>query len=280
MARSIWSGAIRFGLVNIPVRLSPAIRPDDVAFHLLHAKDDGRIRFKRVCAADGAEVRPEEIVKAYEVSRGRLVRVSPEELDSLHPKTVRAIDLDAFVPLADVDPAFFDGSYFVAPDEGAGRAYALLEGAMRQAGRVAVGRMVMRTRPTTCLLRTTADGLVLATLRYAASMAVRERTDLPTAADAQPSPRELEMAGQHVASLSGPWDPGRYVDDFRQRLLALVRRKAEGQEVVAAREEGPAKVLDLAEALAASLAAAASREGRRTAPPVRKAAARTRRRPC
>jgi DNA end-binding protein Ku len=276
MPRAIWSGAIRFGLVNIPVQLVPAVKADDVSFHLLHAADDGRIRFKRVCAKDGAEVRQEEIVKAYELSRGRYVRIEPGELDALHPREARAIDIDAFVALSDIDPAFFAAAYHSLPEEGAARAFALLRSVMHDSGLVAVGRMVLRSRPAPCAVRPTPNGLAVSVLHFASSMTAAPEAALPGAA-AAPAEREVVMARQLVEALRAPWAPAKYVDDYRERVLDLVHRKAEGRQVVQPAEEGPVRVVDLAEALAASLASARTQAGHRAAPAPSRAAARTRR---
>jgi DNA end-binding protein Ku len=257
MPRSIWSGSISFGLVNVPVKLVTATSPKDVRFHQLHAKDQGRINQKRVCSVDGQEVEFTELVKGYEWSRDHYVVVAPEELEGLAPKAGRSIDIEEFVDLADIDPLFFEHSYYLVPDGPAARPYALLVEAMTGTGKVAIGHFVLRTKGYLVALRPSEGALLLSTMLYADEVIDVSELEVPTTAETQPSEREIDMARQLVSSLSAKWDPTKYKDEFREKVMALIRAKAEGDEIAAPEAfERPAQVVDLMAALEASLARA------------------------
>ncbi len=260
MARAIWSGSISFGLVNIPVKLFSAVSQKEVHFNMLHDKDGSRIQLKRFCAAEGVEVPYEHIVKGYEVSRGRFVTVTSEELETVDPKGARTIDIEDFVALSEIDPIYYDQTYYLAPDGGAAKAYGLLLEAMRRTGKVGVARFVLRTKQSLCCVRPLGNALAVSTMNYADEVNAQEDLELP--APVAPATRELEMAQQLVASLTVGFDPSKYKDEHREKVLALVERKAAGEHLVAAPEAPTAKVVNLADALAASLAAA-----RKTPPP-------------
>jgi DNA end-binding protein Ku len=270
MPRAIWSGSISFGLVNIPVKLFSAVSQKEVRFHMLHDKDGARINLKRFCAAEGVEVPYEHIVKGYEVSKGRYVTLTSEELENVDPRGARTIDIEDFVELAEIDPVYYDHTYYLAPDKGAGKAYALLLEAMRRTGRVGVARVVLRTKETLCCVRPIGAALALSTMNYADEIVPVEDLELPK--EPAPPARELEMAERLVDSLTTAFAPERYHDTHREKVLALVEKKAAGEEVVAPPEEAPAKVVNLADALAASLAAA-RRGGDRAAEPAANAPA-------
>ncbi len=276
-ARSLWTGAISFGLVNVPVRLYPATGARDLHFHMLHGKDDARIQVKRFCTAENAEVPYEEIVKGFEVSRGRYVRIDPAELEKLHPTATHTIEVEDFVDLAEIDPLYFAATYHVAPDKGAGRAFALLRDAMREVGKVAIAKMVMRTKQYLCAVRPSGSGLLLSTMFFADEVVAADEIDLPTDEQA-PKARELEMARRLIESLSAKWQPEKYDDDYRAKVLELIERKAEGQHLTAVPERELAPVVNLADALEKSLAAArqhqAPRRGERRAPAERPSAKR------
>lgn len=252
MPRSIWSGAIAFGLVNVPVRLYGAVSAKEIRFHMLHDADGGRIRQERVCSVDGEKVAYEHIVKGFEVAKGRYVTLEPSELEAFAPQRTKSIDIEDFVLLEDIDPIYFDASYHVVPDKGAARAYALLISAMHETGRVAVGRMVMRTRQNLCALRPSGRGLLLSTMRYADEIVSQEAVELPDLKSSA-SEREMEMARQLVESLASDFEPEKYRDEYRDRVLELIEKKAEGEEIVAPPVEERAVVVNLADALAASL---------------------------
>jgi DNA end-binding protein Ku len=254
MARAIWSGAISFGLVNIPVKLHSAVSHREVRFHMLHDADGARIQLRRFCSAEGVEVPYEHIVKGYEIAKGRYVTVTSDELEAADPKGAHAVDIQDFVDLGEIDPIYYDATYYLAPDRGAGKAYGLLLEAMRRTGKVGIARVVLRTRQQLCCVRPLGEALALSTMNHADEIVSREDLDLPKAT--APAARELEMAERLVASLTAPFDPARYPDEHREKVLALIERKAAGEEVVAPPQKTPAKVVNLANALAANLAAA------------------------
>jgi len=268
MPRAIWSGSISFGLVNVPVKLVTATAPKDVRFHQLHAKDGGRINQRRVCSIDDQEVDYSEIVKGYELHRGQYVIVDPGELEGLAPEASRSIDIEEFVELADIDPLFFEHSYYLVPDEIAARPYALLVEAMEGTGKVGIGRFVLRTKQYLAALRPRDGALVLSTMLFADEVVGTAELEVKTTSDTQPSERELTMARQLVSSLSAEWEPEKYKDDYREKVLALIEAKAEGNEIAMPEEpERPAPVVDLMAALEASLARA-QQAGREPEPQV------------
>jgi len=257
MPRAIWSGSISFGLVNVPVKLVTATSAKDVRFHQLHVTDGGRINQKRVCSVDGEEVDYSEIVKGYEIHRGQYVIVEPEELESLSPEASRSIDIEEFVDLADIDPLFFDHSYYLVPDSPAARPYALLVEAMEGTGKVGIGRFVLRTKEYLAALRPREGARVLSTLLFADEVVQTAELEVQTAKDTKPSERELNMARQLVSSLSADWEPEKYKDDYRQKVLEMIEAKAEGNEIARPEvAEKAAPVVDLLAALEASLARA------------------------
>jgi DNA end-binding protein Ku len=260
MPRPIWSGAISFGLVNVPVKLFSAVSQQDVRFHQLHQTDGSRIKQKRVCALDGAEVPYEEIVKGYEVGPDRYVIIEPDELAALDPKATQTIDIEEFVDLDQIDPIYYEHAYYLVPDKRAEKAYTLLTEAMLRANKVAIARFVMRTKQYLAALRPAGPALVLSTMLFADEVVPLERLDgLPEPGDsAQVSDRELTMAESLIESLSVPeFDPTKFHDDYRERVLDLIERKAAGEtlEAPVPVEQG-GKVLDLMAALEASVKAA------------------------
>ena len=263
MARSIWSGAISFGLVNIPVKLFSAVSQKEVHFNMLHEKDGSRIQQKRVCAEEGTEVPWDEIAKGYEVSRGKYVMVTREELEALDPKATRAIEIEDFVDLDEIDPIFYETTYYAAPDRGADRSYTLLFEAMKRTKKVAIARVVLRTKQYLCAIRPMGRALAMSTMLYADEVRDIGELDetLPDRKTKVPE-RELAMAEQLVESLSAKFDPEKYKDEHRERVLEMLKRKAEGEEIVTqAAPERPAKVVNLADALERSLAAARGGKG-------------------
>jgi len=255
MARSIWSGALTFGLVNVPVKLVTAVTQQEAQFNMLHAKDGARIHMKRFCAKEDVEVPYEEIVKGYEVGKGRYVSIEKEELEALAPKATRAIEIQDFVELAEIDPIYYERTYYLVPEKSAARPYALLLEAMRRTGKVAIASFVLRTRENLCCVRPLGPALALSTMNRADEVIAADSLELPEAA--KPHEREVQMAEQLVASLTAHFEPERYPDSYRARVLDLIERKAEGQTIeVAAPEERSAEVVSLADALSASLEAA------------------------
>jgi DNA end-binding protein Ku len=261
MARAIWSGAISFGLVNVPVKLYSATSPKSVRFHQISSKTGARIRQKRVDPSTGDEVPYEEIVKGYEITPDRFVLIDPEELDALDPKATKTIDIEEFVDLAGIDPIFYDHNYYLAPTPGGGaKAYRLLLDAMSRAGKVGIGKVVLRSKQQLCALRPTGDVLTLTTMLFGDEVLPPDRLDeLDAVSDAEASDRELAMAQQLIDSLSAEWDPSKFKDDYRERVLELIERKAAGEEIAVQPEaEEVAAAPDLMAALEASLAAVKS----------------------
>jgi DNA end-binding protein Ku len=263
MPRAIWSGAISFGLVNIPVKLYSAVQRKTVRFHQLDAKDNTRIQQKRVNPTSGREVPYEELVKGYEVSPDRYVVITPEELDSLEPQKTRTIDIEDFVELDQIDPIYYDHPYYLAPDKGAGKAYTLLLQAMKDAGKVGIARVVIRSKENLVAIRPRDDILTMETLLFGDEVVPPDSFDeLPEGKEAKASKKEVDMAKQLIDSLAADFDPDKYRDEYRDRVLEMIERKAEGEEIVLqAPEEAPAEVPDLMAALEASIAGAKRQGG-------------------
>jgi DNA end-binding protein Ku len=256
MPRPIWTGSISFGLVNVPVRLVTATSAKDVRFHQLHGTDGARIQQKRVCAVDGEEVPYEEIVKGYELAPGQYVVIEPEELATLDPEASHSIDLEEFVDLDQIDPIYFEKAYYLIPDKRAEKPYALLVEAMTRTNKVGLARFVMRTKQYLAALRAKDNALVLSTMLFDDEVVPLAGLDgVPQ--DIELSEREVAMAEQLVSSLATDFEPSKYHDDYRQRVLDLIQAKAEGQVIAAPPvTEVATPVVDLVAALEASLAAA------------------------
>jgi DNA end-binding protein Ku len=257
MPRSIWSGAISFGLVNVPVKLYSAVSRKTVRFNQLNAKTGNRIQQKRVDPETGDEVAYEDIVKGYELTRDRYVVLTPEELDALDPERTRTIDIEDFVDLEDIDPIFYDHPYWLVPDKGAAKAYGLLMESMRDAGKVAIARVVLRSKEQLVAIRPAERGLMMETMIFADEVVpTDEIEELPDEKELKVSDRELKMARQLIDSLSSEFEPERYHDEYREKVLDLIERKAQGEEIAVQPEAPkPARVPDLMAALEASLAA-------------------------
>lgn len=254
MPSTIWTGSISFGLVTVPVRLTPATRSRDVSFHQLEAGTGARIRYRRVSEQSGEEVSLDRIVKGYEISSGRYVVFEPDELKALAPASTRTIEIEDFVDLDDIDPLFFEQPYYVLPDKNALKPYALLVQAMEGLRKVAVGRVVIRSKEHLVAIRPVDGLLCVETMRFADEVVDPAELGVPDLESVELSEREVGMARQLVETLAGGWEPGKYHDEYREQVLELIERKAAGEEVVAEPEpEAPAKVLDLMSALQASL---------------------------
>ncbi len=268
MARAIWSGAISFGLVNVPVKLYSATSPKTVRFHQISSKTGARIRQKRVDPSTGEEVAYEDIVKGYELTPERYVLIEPQELDALDPKATKTIDIEEFVDLADIDPIYYDHSYYLAPATGGAKAYRLLLEAMRESGKVAIGKIVIRSKQQLCALRPADQVMALSTMLFGDEVLPADRLDeLDAIGEAEASERELNMAQQLISSLSADFDPGKFKDEYRERVLELIERKAAGEEITVqpeAEETTPAP--DLMAALEASLAEVRSASSDQPAP--------------
>ena len=253
----MWSGAISFGLVNVPVKMYSATSPKTVRFHQLSSKTGARIRQKRVDPSTDEEVAYEDIVKGYEITPERYVVIAPEELDALDPKATKTIDIEEFVDLDQIDPIYYDHSYYLAPSAGGAKAYRLLLDAMKEENKVGIGRLVIRSKQQLCALRPTGEVLALTTMLWGDEVLAPDRIDeLESVTEAEPSERELRMAEQLIESLSAEFEPGKFHDEYREQVLGLIERKAAGEEIAVPPEaEAPAAVPDLMAALEASLAA-------------------------
>jgi DNA end-binding protein Ku len=252
---AIWTGSISFGLVTVPVRLVSATRSQDVRFNQLEAETGARIRYRRVSEQTGEEVPNDQIVKGYELEPGRYVVIEGDELAALKPKASRQIEIEDFVDLSEIDPVYFEQPYYLIPDKDSEKAYRLLADVMREENKVAIGRFVLRSKEALVAIRPIDGALCLETMRYADEVLEPGREVEIPEAGAAPTERELDMARQLVNTLAGPFDPEKYRDEYREEVLALIDRKAAGEEVVASpTQEEPAKVLDLMAALEASLA--------------------------
>lgn len=259
MPRAIWSGAVSFGLVSIPVKLYPAISRKSVRFNQLDGRSHARVKQKRVSALDGEEVPYSEIVKGYEVSKDSYVIVTDEEMEALMPKASRTIEISDFVEQADIDPVFYESGYYLVPDELARKSYALLAQAMERSGRVAIATFVMRTKQYLAAVRPVDGRLMLSTMVYADELVDPEvLPGMDEVGDIEIKDAELAMADQLIESLATDFDPEKYEDTYRKAVVELIDRKVGGEAtpVVATTPAEDAGVVDLLAALEASVAAA------------------------
>ena len=284
MPRSIWTGAISFGLVTVPVKLYSAVNRKTVRFHQLSSKSGVRIAQKRVDPHSGEEVPYEDIVKGYELAPDRYVVIEPAELDTLQPRKTKTIEIEDFVELSQIDPIFYDHPYYLAPGPGGAKPYRLLLEAMAQTEKVAIARVVIRSKEQLVAIRAMGDVLEMATMLFADEVAAPERLDeLPDPKDVKTTKREVEIAKQLIGSLAGDFQPEKYHDTYRADVLALIERKAEGKKIAVQpeAEEASTPAPDLMSALKASLQAVRERTGeeaqgapaKRRKPAARKAAA-------
>jgi DNA end-binding protein Ku len=265
MPRSIWRGAISFGLVNVPVKLYSAVSKKTVRFNQLHDADHARIHQKRVCSADGEEIPYENIVKGFEIAPDRYVVITPDELEALDPAKTRSIDIEDFVDLGDIDPLYYEHPYYLLPDTGAAKAYKLLLEALRDTNKVAIARVVLRTKEYLVAIRPAGDVLTMETMLFADELIPADRLDELPEADVKATERELSMARQLIEAQATEFDPSKYRDEYRERVLELIERKAAGEDIaVQPMVKEAEEVPDLMAALEQSLAAAQG--GRRKAP--------------
>jgi DNA end-binding protein Ku len=257
MARAIWSGAISFGLVNIPVKLFSAVSKKTVRFHQIDSESGGRVRQKRV-GPDGDEIPYEQIIKGYEIGPERYVTLTPEELEALEPQKTRTIDIEDFVDLDEIDPIYYDHPYYLAPDTGAAKAYQLLVDAMEDANKVAIARVVIRSKENLVAIRPRDGVLAMETMLFADEVVPTDSLEeMATDGEVKTSERELTMARQLIDSLSSDFEPEKYHDEYRERVLDLIERKAQGETIVIEEPtEEPEQVPDLMAALEASIAGA------------------------
>ena len=257
MARSLWTGSLGFGLVNVPVALFSGVVDQDLHFRQLHEKDHAPIEIHRYCAEEDVEVDYDEIARGYETDDGDLIILTDAELATAAPRRTRTIDIEAFVDLDEVDPIHFDHPYLLLPNgdsEGTVRAYRLLVEVMARSERAALGRFVLRSKEHLALVRARSDRLTLTTMRFHDEVRPTKGIPTPTKRD-KPSKKELDQAVSLIQALACPWDPERYEDAYKKRLRAIVRRKSKGQTIeLPEREDEPSPVPDLMAALEKSLA--------------------------
>ena len=265
MPRAIWKGAVSFGLVSVPVKLYAATESHDISFRQVHAKDGGRIRYQRVCSIDGEEVEYADIAKGYETEDGEMVVLTDEDFAELPASSSREISVEKFVPREQIDPMWFEKSYYLEPDPAAAKPYALLREALKEADRVAVVTVSLRSRMTTAVLRVRDDVIVMQTMMWPDEVRKPEFSGLD-AADIDVKPQEMQMARMLVETLAGDYDPDEFEDDYQEALEALVRAKLEGGEVkrTEPKEAGGGEVVDLLAALQKSVDAAKSARGEST----------------
>ncbi|TMF56179.1 MAG: Ku protein [Chloroflexi bacterium] len=268
-ARAIWTGTVSFGMVSIPVRLYTATESHDVRFHLLHKKDHARLKNVRWCPIDEKAVPWEEVERGYEYAKGKYMPITEEDLDKLPVATVHTVDIANFVKLEEVDPIYYDKTYYLAPDENGVKAFTLLRRALEETGRAAVAKVAIRDKENLCLIRPYGEVLSLETMLYANE--VRPADELVGAADGsvKVSPRELEMAVSLIENLSDSFDPEKYKDEFQAAVQKVIRAKVEGAPLPEAPVRRGAKVVDLMEALRASVEATR----KKSATPARRRAA-------
>jgi DNA end-binding protein Ku len=267
--RSIWKGAISFGMVTIPVKLYSAIEQRDVRFRLLHKDDNAPIEEKRFCTADGKEVAWEDLVRGYEVAKGEYVILDPEEIDAAKPESSTTIDIGDFVEAAEIDPVYFEKSYFLEPGEGGGKAFSLLRAALEETERVAVARVTIRTRERLATLRAYDGTLVLETMFWPDEIRSTRILELPEGEEGRVREKELQMARTLVENLADRFRPESYTDTYRAALEKLIEQKSRGETRNAKRRKPEPKVIDLMEALRASVAQSGAKGS--TSRPTRKA---------
>lgn len=268
-SRPIWTGTISFGLVNIPIKLHTAVREQRISFHMLHDQDNVRLRRKMVCPSDNKEIHPEHIVRGYEIHKNQYVIVAPEDLEACGPKSTKTIEITDFVDLADIDPVYYDRPYYVLPQAAAAKPYRLLLDAMTRSKKVGISKLVMHEKEYLAALRPVENVIVLHTMHFGNEVVASDSIDgLP--GEQKVGDRELKVAEQLIDSLATSFDPSKYKDEYRNCVVAMLEKKAEGERIVT-QPQVAAKLVkagDLMAALEASLAEAkahAKGNGRATA---------------
>jgi DNA end-binding protein Ku len=268
---SVWKGSLSFGLVNIPVRLYPAIRSGEgqIHFRQLHAADLAPIRYERVCTADGETVDWADIVKGYEYAKGKYVALSSAELESAALESSKAIEMLDFVKEEEIDPRFFDTPYYLVPEKGAERAYAVLRQAIDVSGRVGIGKFTLRQKEQLASVKAMGGALVLEVMRFASQLVDPGEFSFPAALRIRPD--EARMAEQLIDNLARPFDPDRYKDDYQANLMRVIRAKLKGKKIPASKPAaaGDGKVIDLVSRLRQSVDQTKRATGRRRHAPAR-----------
>jgi len=252
MASSVWTGYLTFGLISMPVRLFSGARGSRVSFNMLHRSDHARVKQQLVCSEDGEVLGRDEIVKGYEFRKGEYVVIEPDDIKKIEPKTAKAMEILEFVPADQIDPIYFESSYYLMPEEAGRRPYALLVKALEESEYVAIAKLAMHNREYTVFLRPYKGGMLLETMYYKDE--VREVEGFGDTKDVQVKEAEVKVAHQLIEALSGDWDPEKYYDTFEANLKQLIKARLEGKEVTAVEKPAkPGKVVDLMAALKQSL---------------------------
>jgi DNA end-binding protein Ku len=273
MAHAIWSGSINFGLVTIPVKLFTAVRTNDLSFNLLHAKDEGRIKYERICSVENKPVPWDEIVKGYEYEKGEYVILTDDDFKKVNPEATQSVDIMEFVELEKIDPMYFDKPYYLEPTKQGRHAYALLREALSKAGKVAIARVVIRTKETLAAVKPSGEALVLEIMHWADELV--EQSDLDFPGDISLPEPEMKMAKMLIDSMSvDEFEPEKFTNRYHEELLAMIEARAAGKEVPRPKKApARAKVVNLMDVLQQSLeeskkqrAAAPKRAAHRASP--------------
>lgn len=257
MPATVWKGYLTFGLVSFPIRLFAAARPEPVHFHLLHKKDLSRVKEVIYCAAEDKPIERSELVKGYEYEKNRYVVVEPEELEKMAPPTATAMEILQFVRMSEIDPIFFETSYYVAPEESLSRPYSLLLRAMTETQYDALAKVAMHGREHIVILRPAEHGIMLHTMYFLDEL--HKANEVPTPAPAKFDPKELDLAKKLIETLAGSFNPAKYQDEYKQNVQTLIEKKRKGQKVVPIKQPETAPVVDLMKALQQSLARTAAK---------------------
>jgi len=261
MAASVWTGYLTFGLISMPVRLFSGARPNHVSFHMLHRDDHVRVKQQLICPEEDKVIGRDEIVKGYEFRKGEYVIIEPEELKRIEPKTAKAMEILEFVKAEEIDPIYFESSYYLMPEEAGQRPYALLQKALEDSKHVAIAKLAMHNREYTVFLRPYAGGLMLHTMYYQDE--IREVENFGKT-DVEIKEPELKVAHQLVQALAADWEPKKYYDTFETNVKELIKAHLEGKHVVGVEKpKKAAPVVDLMDALKQSLA---QMEGKKKGP--------------
>ena len=264
MPRAMWKGAIAFGLVNIPIELHPAVRDNRPRFRLLHAKDESPVSYERVCQRDGKAVAWEDLVKGFELEKGRFVVLTKDDFKTAALEKTKTIDILDFVDPQEIDDRFFETPYYLTPGKGSERAYALLREAIRKSGRVGIAKVILRDTQHLAALEPIGDALVITMMRFAVEMVDTSEFKFPKGAEVRG--KELDMAMALIENLASDWKPEKYTDDYNANLMRVIQAKMKGRKPKLKEEQRPheAEVIDLMERLQKSLAA--GRGGAKKAP--------------
>lgn len=250
--RTIWKGAISFGLVNIPIKLFPATEQKNVKFRNLHKTCQAPLKYQRVCSVCGQEVNHEDIVRGYEYESGRFVIINEEDLDKIPDERTRTVDIIDFVALEEIDPLYYDKTYYLAPGEAGEKAYNLLRQAMEETGKIAIAKVVIRNKESLVVIRGYANLLVMETIFYPDE--IRNPKQLPGfERDITLHDNEMKMARELIENLATHFEPKKYEDEYRKKLLELIHAKIEGEQIAIPEAAEQGKVVDLMEALKASV---------------------------